>query len=258
MYASNYLEQNVLNTLRGTTFTPASTLYLGLFLTSPTEIGSAGTEVNYEGYERKVVTFANPVAASNVVTMLNDAQIEYAQAEQDSGQAEFVGIYDAITGGNMYAYGRLTTPLQIKSGEKPVLLAGELQLSMSNDFSVLWKTKILNLFRATAMAHITPYLALYNGNPDSAGVELSGVNYERVPITFAAPVQEVSGAATIANSTVVQTNRSSTDWGTTNYRAIKSAATSGETVMYKSATERVMSTGRMYQVPVGDLKVGLN
>ena len=158
----------------------------------------------------------------------------------------------------MYAYGRLTNPLQIKSGEKPVLLAGELQASMQNDFSVSYKTKILNLFRAQTMAGITPYLALYNGKPDSGGTELSGANYARVQITFSAPVEEVSGASTILNSTAVQTSRSSTDWGTTNYRAIKDAATSGNTVLAKSSSERVMSTGRMYQILAGDLKVGLN
>ena len=258
MYASNYLEQNVLNTLRSISFSPASVLYVGLFLTSPSETGTAGTEVNYEGYERKVVAFAAPVVNGDTVSIINSAQVEFNQANQDAGQAEYIGIYDAASGGNMYAYGRLTNPLQIKSGEKPVLLTGELQASMQNDFSVSYKTKILNLFRAQSMTGITPYLALYNGKPDSGGTELSGANYARVQITFNAPVEEVSGSSTIVNSTAVQTARSSTDWGTTNYRAIKDAATSGNTVLSKSASERAMSTGRLYQILAGDLKVGLN
>jgi hypothetical protein len=47
MYATNYFETKILNIFSGTPCVAPSGLYVGLFLSNPTETGVAGTEVSY-------------------------------------------------------------------------------------------------------------------------------------------------------------------------------------------------------------------
>ena len=57
MYASNYLETAIINLMRGTSLQAPTGLYVGLFLSDPTDTGTAGTEVSYTGYARQPITF---------------------------------------------------------------------------------------------------------------------------------------------------------------------------------------------------------
>lgn len=52
MYACDYLENGVLNVLRGVTFAAPAKVYLALYLNDPGEDGASGTEVSYAGYKR--------------------------------------------------------------------------------------------------------------------------------------------------------------------------------------------------------------
>ena len=55
---SNYLENALINaTLRNTSYTSPSTVYVGLFTTDPTDAGS-GTEVSGGSYARESTTIA--------------------------------------------------------------------------------------------------------------------------------------------------------------------------------------------------------
>ena len=50
MSFSDYLENKILaHTFSGTTFTPASTLYLALYTVAPSDDGTGGTEVSTSG-----------------------------------------------------------------------------------------------------------------------------------------------------------------------------------------------------------------
>ena len=43
MYATNYFETGILNVMKGITLTAPSQLFIGLFISNPTETGTAGT-----------------------------------------------------------------------------------------------------------------------------------------------------------------------------------------------------------------------
>jgi hypothetical protein len=110
---SNYLENALINaTLRNTTYTSPSTVYVGLFLTDPTDAGS-GTEVSGGSYARKAMTFGAPSNGASV----NSAAVEFDQATGDWGTIPFFAIFDALTSGNMLYHGALTASKTIETGD---------------------------------------------------------------------------------------------------------------------------------------------
>jgi hypothetical protein len=110
---SNYLENALINaTLRNTTYTSPSTVYVGLFLTDPTDAGS-GTEVSGSSYARKAMTFGAPSNGASV----NSAAVEFDQATGNWGTIPFFAIFDALTSGNMLYHGALTASKTIETGD---------------------------------------------------------------------------------------------------------------------------------------------
>ena len=71
MYATDYFETMMLNTLRGTNATAPTKVYMGLFLSNPGETGAGGTEVSYSGYQRQEVSFSSPAVMSGGIGLQN-------------------------------------------------------------------------------------------------------------------------------------------------------------------------------------------
>jgi hypothetical protein len=110
---SNYLENALINaTLRNTSYTTPSTVYVGLFTSDPTDAGS-GTEVSGGSYARKSATFGAP---SNGASTISSA-IEFDQATGSWGTVTHFGIYDASTSGNLLYHGALTASKAIDTGD---------------------------------------------------------------------------------------------------------------------------------------------
>ena len=297
MYACDYLENGVLNVLRGVTFAAPANCYLAIFLNDPGESGAGGTEVSYNGYKRMEVdfsapadsngglgvqnltdiTFPTPTAAAGTIThigvldslsggnMLARAElveplvIVFPTPDQTAGTITHVGVMDSIVGGNMLARGELIEPLVIGTGEPPVFLAGDVLFYLTGNLSKAWKTKVLNIFRGQSIQGITPHFSLWNGSPEASGSELSGDNYQRVPLTFGAPAEQASGQIIARNSAAASFPRPSTAWGTWNYSALYSAATSGEPVYIKPLTEAIeLKRGYMPTIAEGAVEVGIN
>ena len=102
---SNYLENALINgTLRGTTYTAPTTVYVGLYLTDPTD-ANTGTEVSGGSYARKSVTFGAPSNGAST----NSAAVEFDQATANWGTVGWIGILDALTSGNLLYH----TPLDV-------------------------------------------------------------------------------------------------------------------------------------------------
>lgn len=101
MYATNYLETMVLNTLRGQTATAPMGLYLALFLNSPGESGTDGAEVNYAGYVRQTVVFSAPSPMNSGIGVTNVADITFPVTPIALGTITHIGVMDSLTGGNM-------------------------------------------------------------------------------------------------------------------------------------------------------------
>ena len=140
-----------------------------------------------------------------------------------------------------------------------VFLAGDVLFYLTGNLSKAWKTKVLNILRGNSIQGITPYFSLWNGSPESSGSELSGDNYQRVPLTFGAPTEQTSGQIIARNSQAAAFPRPSTSWGTWTYSALYSAETSGEPVYIKPLTESVeLKRGYMPTIAEGAVEVGIN
>lgn len=123
---SNYLENALINhTLRNTALPSPTAVYVGLFLSDPTD-ANTGTQVTGTAYARQPVTFSAP---SNGATS-NTADIEFPVAGSDWGTITHLGIFDAATGGNLLYHGAFTVSKIIQNGDQFIIRAGDLDISL--------------------------------------------------------------------------------------------------------------------------------
>ena len=124
---SNYLENALINaTLRATTFTSPSVVYVGLYTADPTDAGT-GTEVSGGSYARQSVTFGAP---SNGVST-NSAAVEFPQCTLTWGTVSHIGILDASTSGNLYYHTALNSSKIIETGDVFKIAIGNLSVTLA-------------------------------------------------------------------------------------------------------------------------------
>jgi len=125
MSFSNYLETELLDhVFAGNAYTSPTTVYVGLFTTNPDEDGS-GTEVSGGSYARQAGTFS---VTGNTAT--TTAAIEFPTATGTWGTVTHIGIYDALTSGNLLAYAALTTSKSIASGDVFRIPTGDIDITL--------------------------------------------------------------------------------------------------------------------------------
>lgn len=124
---SNYLENALINvTLRATTYTAPTTVYVGLYTSDPTD-ANTGTEVTGGSYVRKSATFGAP---SNGVSTTS-ADITFDQATASWGTIGWIGILDASTSGNLLYHTPLDTSKTIDTGDIFKIAAGSLTVTLA-------------------------------------------------------------------------------------------------------------------------------
>ena len=96
MYACDYLEKGVLNTLLGVTFPAPSKCYLALYLSDPGESGTAGTEVSYPGYQRMEVQFSPPADASGEHAVYYYAIYRDGKKETEIDPVNFICLVNGV------------------------------------------------------------------------------------------------------------------------------------------------------------------
>lgn len=112
MSLSTYLQNKLLDhAFDNTEYTPAAVLYLALYTSDPT-VADSGTEVSGGSYARQVVTGA---VSGNVFTA--DAPIDFPAASAGWGTVSHVGVRDALSGGNLLAFGALSDSKVIATGD---------------------------------------------------------------------------------------------------------------------------------------------
>lgn len=114
---SDFLEDKVLrHVFTNTAYTPPTTIYVALFTVAPTDAGG-GTEVSTTstGYARQSMAFT--VSGTNPTQAVNTAAVEYSTALTSWGTIVAAAVFDAATGGNMLAWGPLTSNKTIASGD---------------------------------------------------------------------------------------------------------------------------------------------
>ena len=124
---SNYLENALINgTIRGTTYTAPSTVYVGLYTSDPTD-ANTGTEVSGGSYARQSVTFASP---SNGASASN-ADVTFPQATASWGTVAYIGLRDASTGGNLLYHTPLDASKTIDTGDIFKIASGSLTVTLA-------------------------------------------------------------------------------------------------------------------------------
>jgi hypothetical protein len=124
---SNYLENALINgTIRGTTYTAPTTIYVALYTSDPTD-ANTGTEVSGGSYARTSVTFAAP---SNGVSVSN-ADCTFPQCTSSWGTVGWIGLMDASTSGNLLYHTPLNTSKTIETGDIFKIASGNLSVTLA-------------------------------------------------------------------------------------------------------------------------------
>jgi hypothetical protein len=126
---SNYLENALINvTLRATSYTAPTTVYVSLWTSNPTDAGS-GTEVSTSGtsYARTAVTFGAPSDGAST----NNADVTFPTATASWGTVGWIGINDASTSGNLLYHTALDTAKAIDSGDIFKIASGNLSVTLA-------------------------------------------------------------------------------------------------------------------------------
>lgn len=124
---SNYLENALINaTLRNTSYTSPSTVYVALYTDDPTD-ADTGTEISGGSYARQSVTFGAP--SNGVAT--NNADVTFPTATLPWGLITHVAIRDAVTSGNMLYHAQLTTSKNVGNGDIFKISTGSLSVTLA-------------------------------------------------------------------------------------------------------------------------------
>jgi hypothetical protein len=136
MSFTNFLASELLDHLfTDGAYSPPATLHIGLSSTTPAENGTNVTEPSGGSYARVATTAADWAAATSadpsVKTTTAAKTFPQATADWVSGAdlTHFV-LYDAASGGNLLAFGALTTPKPVLNGDTASFASGALSLSL--------------------------------------------------------------------------------------------------------------------------------
>lgn len=121
---TNYLENKLIDHFLGTTtYTKPTSVYIALFTVTPGE-GAGGTEVAGGSYARKICAFN--AAASGATENTGNVDFENMPAATTVA----IGIFDAVTSGNMLLYGALTVNKTTDAGDTLRIATGDLDISI--------------------------------------------------------------------------------------------------------------------------------
>jgi len=97
---SDYLEQAIVNhVLRNTAYASPTSIYVALFTADPTDANVTTNEVGDSGYARQAAAFDAPHATEGYSA--NSGAITFPAIVDIQTIVTHVGVYDALTGGNL-------------------------------------------------------------------------------------------------------------------------------------------------------------
>ena len=113
------------------TLNSPSSLYLALYTTDPTA-ADTGTEVAGSGYARvQIPSWAVASLIDGRQTVKNTTELIFPTATGQWTSAAYWGIRDAMTGGNLIAYGTLANEITVNDGDTPRAPADEISISFA-------------------------------------------------------------------------------------------------------------------------------
>jgi len=126
---SDHAEELLLNWLMTTgTATRPTNWYVALYTAAPSDSGG-GTEVSTGGYARQAVTFA--AATSPGGTTSNSGTVSFTASGADYGTVTHIGIFDAVSSGNLLWHGAMTASKTIADGDTLEFSTGNIDLTLA-------------------------------------------------------------------------------------------------------------------------------
>lgn len=122
MQFSNYLENKIMDKIRGTDFSVAG-IYVKLHTGNPGE----DCDQNAATHTTRVQGTFGAGASGGVIS--NTADIVFSSLAADE-TISHVSLWDASTAGNPLMYGALTTPKDVNAGDTFTIPTGDLDLSV--------------------------------------------------------------------------------------------------------------------------------
>lgn len=107
MFPSTALQEDALELIKN------DTPYLALYTNNPGPTNT-GTELTGGSYARQSITFGSIVSGQ----MKNTNTLTFSSLP--ASVATHYGIFDAVSGGNLLAYGELTTPIVSEAGDNAI------------------------------------------------------------------------------------------------------------------------------------------
>lgn len=190
MAVSEYYTNRILDRLLGSSGTaiPIATHYIALSTTTPNYDGTNFTEPT-GGYARQSVTASTFWSASSG-TATSLVQVDYLASGSAWGTITYMGIFDALTLGNMLWFLPLDMAELIQDGDDSHFPIGDLQLSMSgggftNSFATIIIDDVANDGPPyTPSASLQMGLSTTAPNPNGTNfTEPVGANYNRASLT---------------------------------------------------------------------------
>ena len=126
---SDFLEVTLLNlSLNGTAWAGMNNPYISLHTADPTDTGT-GTEVTGGSYARVASSFG--VASGTSGALASNADATFPTATAGWGTVGWIGIWDAVSGGNMLYHSALDAAKTIDSGDIFKIVTGNLTVTLA-------------------------------------------------------------------------------------------------------------------------------
>jgi hypothetical protein len=101
---------------------------VALYTAAPSDSGG-GTEVSTGGYARQAVTFG--AASSPGGTTSNTGAVSFTASGANYGTVTHIGIFDALTTGNLLWHGSMTASKTVNDGDTLEFSIGNIDLTLA-------------------------------------------------------------------------------------------------------------------------------
>lgn len=123
---TDYTRNKIIDALHGkASYVAPATRYLGLSTTTPTQAGTNFTEPSGNGYARVAMPTASMASASGGVAANTAAYNFPAATGSGWGTVTYLGVFDALTGGNLLSADDLPSSQAVPAGVAPYVDVGQ-------------------------------------------------------------------------------------------------------------------------------------
>ena len=217
-------------------YTMPAAVYLALFSASPGENGSLASEVAGGSYAR--VSLTSLMGAFDAVTGIatNASVVTFPGPTATWGLAQFIGIVDASTAGNVLFYAQLDNAKVINAGDSAVSFpVGSIVVQIAGAISGMISSYLMKklgdhaLGKASYTMPAGVYHGLLAGDPTVAGSLASEIgvgSYVRQPLTAAMGAFDATSGVAV-NTAAISYPAPTADYPVANYSFIADAVSGG-------------------------------